>query len=375
MGQRIRHGIMKSKRLLIGLTLAPFAFGAASWVLFGAFVDHKLTDEGWQWRERSRTLLDFTWKGLKRNSIEIELAKMAPLEKKLRLKGIDFQIDQNASQPVNGDGINIPSGFEIEAEEISLSFGDHFSIRNLEGSIWPTLNLKSEHYVIDKTKGIWKISGQHLMVSERLKGKIDFILSYENNRLGIEANSKEMVIHWPTLSPKPVKLEKLMVSGSKNGDLAKGRIEFNKGSPIEIETDWMPQKKNWVFQASIEQFPYDDMLHILDVPEKNKLTMSGALTGTVHIKGPELSWRPYWSTTPIETTGTILNPKPLVTGKTAYKPFNSDTIRELGPLSKEWIRIEDMGHFPNAVIAAEDGHFWSHPGYNPSSIIIIICCC
>jgi hypothetical protein len=163
-----------------------------------------------------------------------------------------------------------------------------------------------------------------------------------------------------TLDDRSVRLRGRIEDGSFAGTI---RVEAAEAAVTAARTD-----AGFTARATIEDMALADLFGALEplVPEVRRATIGGSLSGTLEVRWPEGSL--YADLLPVSPLVDGLVDARFLGGTFAY-PGRDETgatlVVRAGEGTDGWLPLRDMGALlPAAVIAAEDGRFWEHTGYD-----------
>lgn len=272
----------------------------------------------------------------------------------LRLREVRVRAD-GAGDGVGSGGGRLPLR-SIRVEELVV---EGLPLPVLRGEVWPRRRLEGEGVRIEGDTLDASFTGPFGPVSAQVRR--------EGEALRVVA-SCECTLEVPELGDSPLAAE-VQAEGRVEGGAFDGEVEVGgvrarvKGRRSEAGID---------AEFELEDQPIASVyaLFASAVPELEQATIRGSLDarGRLRWPGPEVEVEP--SLRDFAVDGLV---GPELRGGVRYRILDREgnpAIREIGELDPDWLPLGAMGRWlPAAVIAAEDGRFFAHPGYDVAGML------
>jgi hypothetical protein len=188
--------------------------------------------------------------------------------------------------------------------------------------------------------------------------------------LDVEIFCARCTLSDPSISREPLVLSNVQLKGVYRSPMFEGVMEVGKVKS-RIEVEWLGLSARGEFELA--ETKISEIYRVLRevVPEVDAAQIRGFVSGKGTFRWPEfyLSFSPQVKGFSVDG---LIDPDWYRGGGFSYlvrRGDGSSGTRRSGEGSADWLSFGKMGHYlPDAIIASEDGSFYSHPGYDLSSI-------
>ena len=234
---------------------------------------------------------------------------------------------------------------------------------SVSGTVSPNLDLQGENLSIQKNENGIQAEGtyHHTFFPDPVSF---FIERDQQHDIHFSIELPSFSYTHSLLSSLPVMIPSSLVTGTLISNHIQLQISVEKSkfygkgdiqkSPLRIETEW---------HGNLTL----DTLHTL-FPLSQEIQTTGSFPFRAHFSWPEKNWSLELQPTKLEVIGSLFDPQTFRYGKFPHYSPSTQKGYSSGPITKFWLRYEDLGWMKETTVAAEDASFWSHPGYSIPSI-------
>jgi hypothetical protein len=154
---------------------------------------------------------------------------------------------------------------------------------------------------------------------------------------------------------------------------ARGQVQIGQ---VRVDVQVARQEGAVVGTFTLPETPLSDAYAVLAarVPEVARARIGGTVAASGRARWTETDGLVVEEITPTLTEPTVsgLVPDTLRHGTYTHAAPSATgpVVRTIGEGTSDWVPLAEIGpHLPAAVVAAEDGAFWSHPGYALSGML------
>ena len=340
-------------------------------------IEHTMQSKGVTWEARSHSWRTLRWSGLSTPIGTIESIQLDLVQRKLKagimtLAEPDQSVGkllpkaQSSDEPEPVSPRWTPFRFDqlrIEPSEIRIDIGDSLPF---DGSVVLSTQPNSEWSLTRTTTGEWELRGTEVNanVAEHHIQNIT-VEALASNPSVVTIDIPSLRLAHPLLSREPMPEHPMRI-----------RAEFeNNGGPITLtasygqvsgEASIRRTEDVITVHASIPQTPLADIAAIFGdtIPEQSSMQIEGTLGLQGRIEGPPWTWTAEPSVTELQASGGL----PSSMGPNRVQFAADSTVHVVGPSIDGWVPLANAGWFPEAVIAAEDIRFETHPGFDIEAI-------
>lgn len=366
-----------------------------SWVLLGAISIagsaallerqklNQLRDLGFQWEAINRGLFDremtgVTFAPVPSASVEsVSLSILKPSD--IFLDGVTVDIepylglittpDSSAERDRTQPNLmeHLPLNANVMISNGRVRWGDRPLAEAVQGRAsagevelnWPegTLSLSGEEF---------ELSADHFVESEYSGFSVEalatvYILGSLGSTSAMTATLRELVVRGELLSLYPVALSDIQIELNRD---RVARVVTQQGGSIilSLGTD--------LSSLTLEDVSVSELLSMMEsaLPEIDDADISGSISGAISL--PE--GLPTFEVDSLSVSGAVDHVAALRRGYFTHRvPTEGGGvgIRGSGEGAEGWTPLDEISPYMAwAVVAAEDSNFWSHSGYDPSSI-------
>ncbi len=337
-----------------------------------------LSARGLRWQARELTGTGVTWTGIEGPGLHADRAVASFFPRpRLNVQGVDVDLSQvelgGEEAALDAAGASLPS-VPVEVEGLALRFREEVLAEGLAGSLRPEVSLAGEGVGIGRTGGQWHANLDRALTFGPLQAHGQLDVSLEGDRLRASFRADDAVLTHPLLATGPLPERPLQLQlryGLDDGslDLAArlGGVEASMSGRFDLAT------RAFDLHASADEVPLTEVIDLFGrhVPEGQRASCSGTLGISVDISGPPLRWEAWPRAEDLFCEGVLVDVDALRSGAVTWKaigPEGEPTVKRTGPGQPLWTPWPEARPVAEAMMAAEDVAFPSHPGYDLSAI-------
>lgn len=366
-GLRPRHPL-----IALALLLAAGAAGRAA-LLMAA--EDRLQQLGISWQTRETGLLWARWGGLEGPGLRADALRAALLPSPtVWIEAPELDLAAQGALPggAGGDGGGGWPTPAVEVHDLRLRWGEQLLAEGLSGPLLPSPDLRGEGVRLAREGDRW--TGE-LATTIDLRGlageaRLRFELA-ERARVWLELPAATLT--HPALSTAPVgplalsALVEIERDGAFEAEGRLGELQMTGRGALSLE----PRQLD--LQLRLGPAPFEDVLALFgdQVPEAARATVGGTLGLELSLHGPPWRWRAVPSADALSAEGAVPALDALRAGPLTWSAPAAEgglALRTTGEGTPGWVPLQAAGRMPAAAVAAEDAHFWQHPGYDLAAI-------
>lgn len=340
-------------------------------------IELTMQSRGMTWEARSHSWRTLRWNGLSTPIGTVESIQLDLVQRKLKAGVItlaepDRAVDKSVIKTQSSDEPDpvspnwTPFRFDqlrIEPSDIRIDMGDSLPF---DGSVVLSTQPSSEWSLTRTTRGDWKLRGTEVNAN---------VAAHQIQNITVEAlasNPPVFTIEIPSLhldhpllsrEPLPDHPMRIRAELEENGGIVKLTASYGRVSgqaSIRRAGDVL------TVHASIPQTPLTEIAAIFGdtIPEQSSMQIEGTLGLEARIEGPPWTWTAEPSVNELKASGGL----PPSMGLNRVQFAAGSTVHVVGPSIDGWVPLANAGWFPEAVIAAEDIRFETHPGFDIEAI-------
>jgi hypothetical protein len=358
--------------LAVALTVAILSVRA--WGLHKA--ETMLTAQGFSWQARHTAPLAVRWDGLSGplgTAAQVSIRAGWPIAVHIRRPVIDLSHWPSQSGTEAG-GAALPVA--VVVEDLTITWGDRILMSGLSGPLRPAPDLSGPDGTLRLERGP---DGEQVAVgtatvpldTPEIKGTAQLQIR-ASDVLEVKLHVPDAVLAHPLVATEPLPAQPLSVQlvwswsdGSVDLSGTLGQVEFSAAgtaemSPLHIEVD-----------LTIEPTALHKIVAVFGerIPEATRARMSGTLGLSAHVEGPPWQLDPRPSARNLRVAGAL--PHGFRSRMVQWQVQDAAgrlVLRQMGPAHPDWTPLSQAGWLPMAVVAAEDGSFQTHLGYDLGAI-------
>ncbi len=345
-------------------------------------VEKHLTDRGLQWASSSSDLGQLRWTqisggGLKLDALEVSLGW--PLDVQISGSSIDVTQFDTWSQQAGKGEVRWRPRWRARADNMTLRWSDKILVSDLEGTLHPKIALSN---------GDTAITGaRHPRTGVSLAGQIAGELPHPNllgdgelefqigQTITFRLDAAEVQVDHPFVAEEPLPPSSVTAEGV--WDESSGALSA-KGTygAVGWTVDGHASREHIALDLSVPLTPLSTVVDLFGagIPEARRARISGEVSLSGQLTGPKWAWliEPGAKDLSVSDATPEEFGRPIVRWRTLdHSRCENDSDCEpaivhhiTGPRTNDWVRLADAGWMPEAVIAAEDIRFRSHPGFD-----------
>jgi len=368
-GRRVRWGLGLLAVGLLGGTLSVRAWGLHK-------AETMLSAQGFSWHARHTAPLAVRWEGLSGplgTAAQVSIRAGWPLLVHIRRPVIDLsQWSSRSGSEAGGTALPVAVG----VEDLTITWGDRVLMSGLSGPLRPAPNLSGPDGTLRLERGP---DGEQVAIgtatvpldTPEIKGTAQLQIQ-ASDVLKVQLLVPDAVLAHPLIAAEPLPAQPLSVQlvwswsdGSIDLSGTLGEVDFSAAgtaemSPLHTEVD-----------LRIEPTALHKIVAVFGerIPEATQARMSGALGLSARVEGPPWQLDPRPSASNLRVAGAL--PSGFRSRMVRWQAQDSTgrlALQQTGPAHPDWIPLSQAGWLPMAVVAAEDGGFQTHLGYDLGAI-------
>lgn len=368
--------------LILG-ALAASAVGGA-WLARGAAqgrVEDALRARGLSWGAAGVSAGTLTWTdisgpGVRAAAVVVELLPSP----RARVEGLDVDAEaalagraRGGAGAAGGGGVDLP--VRVVAEGVTVRFGDAVLLDGGAGTLAPRLAISGEGGAVARTAGGWNVSLSRPVDEGGLTGEAHVEITCTAVDCEGLVRLDQPVVSHPLLAPEPVPLGVLMLEGTwvRDGGVLAGTARIGPAT-ARIEGHLQPEPLSGSLAIAVDDLPLADVVAAFgrQVPEGARAEIVGevGLHAEVDLATRAVRWTP--RAAGLGAGGVLPDPMALRGGRVTWRAPGATAddwvLKTTGPGTAHFTPLARAGLMPEAVIAAEDAGFWTHPGYDLSAV-------
>lgn len=358
---------------MIGLgTLAgALAFVAHTRAIRG--IEQTMHRKGITWESKNHSWRTLQWEGLATPFGTIASLHLDLLDQTLRtglitVTALDRPTSESpkaSASPTAGDP-SPPAWIPLKLDDLHLEPSDIFidvggvfpmeesiTISNQPGSAWSLARAED---------GAWGLRGTELTAT---LGEH----SMENIAIEVTASTPPVMtvrvpsfrVAHPLLSQDPIPAHPMQVETRLEDGGERIALSASYGT-VSGRATLRRTGDSVAMEAFIPMTPLADIAALFGdaVPETSAMTINGTIGLKGGIAGPPWTWTAEPTVTDLSAAGGL----PSSLGSDQVQFESGSTVHVVGPSIEGWVPLASAGWFPEAVIAAEDIRFATHPGFD-----------
>ena len=344
-------------------------------------IEERLEREGVSWRSSSSTIGQMRWDGVEGDALKIDglLVSLGwPIDIHLLGAQIDIREINQWRRTDDDERQGWRPRWRAYTDGLTLSWGPDTLVSSLQGQLHPNISLLNNDTSIDAArhprKGVMlagRISGQLPHPNLSGSGDLEFQLG---QTITFRLSADAVQVDHPFVAEDP--LPPSALSGAGVWDEGTGELSA-QGSYGAV--DWAIAGYATDEQIALNlSVPLTPLAAVVDlfgpgIPEARRSRISGEVSLGGHITGPDWAWTFEPGAKDLSVSGATPESfgKSIVRWRTVDRDGCTDETCEpeevhhiTGPQTSGWVKLSDAGWMPEAVIAAEDIRFRSHPGFD-----------
>ena len=345
-------------------------------------IGQRLEAEGLSWDASRSAVGQMQWKGVTGEAVEIGTLTVKlgwPIGVHLEGARIDLsEMDHWRSATADGTTSWRPR-WRAHADDLTLSWGEEILASSMRGPLHPNISLANGDTAIEAARNprrgvvlAGRISGELPHPNLRGEGELEFQLG---QTITFRLIAEGVQVDHPFVAEDPLPPQPLSGAGVWDEDTGELSVRGAYG-----DVDWSiagyatPERIG--LNIAVPLTPLSTVVDLFGsgIPEARRARISGEVSLGGRITGPDWSWviEPGAKDLSVSNATPDTFGQPIVrwqtfdrTECTEDSACEPDTVHHLtGPRTSGWVSLANAGWMAEAVIAAEDIRFRSHPGYD-----------
>ena len=345
-------------------------------------IEQRLEADDLSWSASKIGVGTMQWSEVKNEAVEIDTLSVElgwPITVSISGARVDIREVSQWRESTRESGQEWRPRWQASTEDLTLNWGEDTLVSSLRGRLHPNISLVNGDTAIEAARtprrGVvlaGRISGQLPHPNVRGSGELEFQLG---QTITFRMAADAVQLEHPFIAEVPLPPARLSAAGV--WDEGTGGLSL-KGAYGDV--NWTVDGYATADQVALNiAVPLTPLASVVDlfgdgVPEARRARISGEVSLGGQITGPNWAWtiEPGAKDLSVSdaTPGTF--GQPIVRWKTVDRSECTQdaacTPKEVhhitGPRTAGWVSLAEAGWMPEAVIAAEDIRFRSHPGFD-----------
>ena len=345
-------------------------------------IEQRLETEGLSWQSSTSTIGQMRWEGVEGEAIEIETL-IVTLGWPIDVQLLGARIDSRELEQWRDTDDDVSQGWRPRwrayTEDLTLSWGQETLVSSLRGRLHPNISLINGETSIEAArnprKGVvlaGKIAGQLPHPNLSGSGELEFQLG---QTITFRLSADAVEVSHPFIAEEPLPPTALMGTGVWDEDTGELSAQGAYGDVVWAVAGYATQEQV-ALNISVPLTPLSSVVDLFGsgIPEARRGRINGEVSLGGRVTGPDWAWLIEPGAKDLSVSGATPESfgEPIVrwstydrSGCTGGVPCDPEETRHLtGPRTSGWVTLADAGWMPEAVIAAEDIRFRSHPGFD-----------
>lgn len=267
-------------------------------------------------------------------------------------------------------------GFELAAEvhQLRVRWGETPLLEGLSGPLSPALSLRGERGSLERTAAGWRGATTVPVALGWARGVAEVEL-VGSDACELRASIPALVLDHPLLATAPLAPVSVTVEAARHRDGTLDgilRIE-DVATRFSGTTTLAPLAMDLELATATT---LSDVVGLLGaaVPEARRAELAGTVSASATLQGWPLRWTLAPHAEKLAAAGVIDDLSGMRQGPFTWRAPSASgpRPRSSGEGHPQWTPLDQAGPFAQAVIAAEDARFWSHPGYDLEGVQVAI---
>jgi hypothetical protein len=374
---------MKRTGLIIAIVALIGVAVSAKAVLLSR-IEATLETMGWTWEGREEAGLDITWIGLSRPGMtadKVEVNLGWPPTVMVHNPTLELTSKVPRQTPINGTMRSTPDvPARVMLRNLTLNWEGKPIISGLSGEFEPELHLSGpDGHVSVKT------GADGTRVVEGI-ATIALDLPHVSGTATVEASTADLwrvrltvpdaVLTHPLLGADPLPPVAIIADIAWIPETLAVAVDATVDAvPFQISGTLDPDPVGVDLLIRVPMAPLSDVMAVFGdaVVEAKQSEMVGALGLVATLKGPPLAWTLTPKAEGLGASGAL--PADFGGHTVQWRSVDEDGValfRQMGPTTRGWVSLHQMGWMDEAATAAEDIRFADHPGYDMVAIAEVL---
>ncbi len=342
-------------------------------------VESALTQRGVTWQSRTTAPLGAHWYGLQSSqgsAQRLSIRGTWPISVQIRSPEVDLAQWMDAQPTSNTAPQSLRPPVSVAVDGLTVRWGERILMQDLSGPILPTPDLRGPQSTLKLERDA---QGKRVAIGTGVV-PLDLPGLKGTAQVGIRASDTisatleipDAVITHPMIAKESLPAQALSVSLTWNRSTdaltmtgALSDVAFSAEGTATVG----PVKTNLTVQI-----PKTDLTHVVAVfgsaiPEASRARFQGDLGMSATVVGPPWKVDPTPEVSELGVRGALPSGfRSRMVQWTARDSNGNPVLKQTGPVHPDWTSLADAGWVPMAIVAAEDGSFNTHPGYDLGAI-------
>lgn len=375
---------MKRRTVLAGgVGLAVLGVGGAvglrAWAL--ARAETLLAARGITWSQARTGATWAEWRGLQGPGVKAaSLHAQALPRPRATLVDVDVDVERlwEAMAAQGGERGGAAAGgvprVRVEVEGLRLRWRGEVLAEGMNGQLSPVVALRGEGVEVSREAGAWQARLDRAVDIGPLTAHGQLELAERGDGITAVFSAADAVLDHPLLAAAPLPPNPLRVqvhykpaTDQLDAELRLGDVQASLTGRFDLDD------RSHDLHLSADDVRLADVIALFGprIPEAGRANCEGTLGIAVDLEGPPLRWEAWPRAEGLRCTGLLTDVDALQRGAVTWKargPEGEPTVKRTGPGEKLWTPWPEGRRVAEAMMAAEDIAFPSHPGFDLSAI-------
>ena len=361
---------LRARRALIALAGIAVLLSGGRLAVPG-LVESRLRGRAITWTGSEGGLTWLSWSGLGGRGLTGDSLRLDLLPPQVHLRGLQLDLAELIQPGEAGlapatHGASLPP-LPVLVEGLDLNWGSHSLATGLHGSLAPSPDLEGEGLLLQGGPDTLALDLERPFDVDFASGTASVHIE-RGEPLRLRLAVPDLSLSHPMIDAHPIGPLALLLEGSLDPGARSAQLLGHLGG-VSLSITGSMVEGRYALDLQAGPAALADLVALFGdaIPEARRATLGGEAGAHLHLEGPPLQITVEPSAAGLSARGLLRDPEALRRGRVTWRaPDGAGGFRprETRPGGPDWISPREAPLLAAAVIAAEDGGFSRHPGYD-----------